>query len=100
MQASFHWVIGPSRSLCRYFSVYIASPANELSRERRDQTQGAAEEAAGCLLRQVRPCLHASPTLKVFFVIVCSSTPIFFFKAKRFYFLLSLFSVLLQEHSS
>lgn len=40
--------------LCRYFSVYIASSANELSRERRDQTQGAAEEAAGRLLRQVR----------------------------------------------
>lgn len=31
-----------SAVLCRYFCVYIASPANELSCERRDQTQGAA----------------------------------------------------------
>lgn len=50
VQASSHWVICPYRTLCRYFSVYIASPANELSRERGDQTQGAAEEAAGRLL--------------------------------------------------
>lgn len=42
------------RTLRRYFGVHFASPANELSRERGDQTQGAAQEAAGCLLRQVR----------------------------------------------
>lgn len=44
------WLIHLCGILCRYFCVYIASPANELSCERRDQTQGAAEEAAGCLL--------------------------------------------------
>lgn len=54
VQASSPLVICPYGTLCRYFSVHIASPANELSRERGDQTQGAAEEAAGCLLWQVR----------------------------------------------
>lgn len=53
-RASSLMVICSYRTPCRYFSVYIASPANELSCERGDQTQGAAEEAAGCLLWQVR----------------------------------------------
>lgn len=48
------WVFHSMCILCRYFCVHIASPADELSRERRHQTQGAAQEAAGRLLRQVR----------------------------------------------
>jgi hypothetical protein len=39
--------------VCRYVCVHISSPADELSCECRDQAQGVAQEAAGCLLRQV-----------------------------------------------
>ena len=73
--------------LYRYFCVYISSPADELSCERGDQTQGAAEEAAGRLLWQVCSCCLQSLFLHVFHVQVDKKKRSFVWMWKLTYFL-------------